>query len=119
MDNPQPEKGIAMLRKKFEDDKLIQMDKDVDVQAVYDKLKAHVQAQHTNITKENQNVQEIRPSGADIIKLYEELKAEAYFEQVASEEGLQENEILILKKKTVDDYFSNLGMGHKSEEAPS
>jgi hypothetical protein len=84
MDNPLELKGIRMLQEKFNRDNDIELD--VNVEKLYEKLTEHVRNQFPKITDQKGNTiwQEIRPSGSAIINLFDELKAEVYFKSISN-----------------------------------
>lgn len=100
MDNPSKEDGIKMLERIFEADTQIFVDEDVDFRTVYDKLCNYVDSQY--IKTEKNKEQKIRPSGSDIISLYDELKADAYFNYT------EESDKLVLTSEIVNRHFGNM-----------
>lgn len=78
MDNPSEENGIEMLREKFMQDDTIEIgDDDSFIANLYQKLLEQTEQQNKNMQKPEM----IRPSGADIINLYNDIKTEAFFSQ--------------------------------------
>lgn len=82
MDNPSEEDGIKMLREKTDRDTTVSIEEDVDLKKTYNALKDYVQKQ--TIVKDEKEREKIRPSGSSIISLFDELKYEAYFNAVES-----------------------------------
>lgn len=104
MDNPSKEEGIQMLKEKFASDAMIDSTK-VDMCDIYEKLLEYICTHNPAANNDNEMKQICRPSGSEIINLYDELKAEVYFNQI---EALTTKDQLVLTSEIVNNYFGNL-----------
>lgn len=76
MDNPSQEDGVEMLRQKFLRDNTIELMND---ESIISDLYFELLEQTKQADLRNSNT--VRPSGADIVNLYNDIKTEAYFRQ--------------------------------------
>lgn len=103
MDNPSEEDGIKMLREKTDRDTTVSIEEDVDLKKTYNALKDYVQKQ--TIVKDEKEREKIRPSGSSIISLFDELKYEAYFNAVESNDLKSP---LMITKDIVKSHFDSI-----------
>lgn len=98
LDNPQEVDGKKILAQIIQRDKVIHLEEDSLTEYIYKKLRNKKKKDES--AKEEENTEHIRPSGAEIVSIYKELKAEAYFRQKNTlNKKLEINQVLI------DDFF--------------
>lgn len=97
MDNPTQEDGIEMLRQKFLRDHAIELAED---DSIIGDLYCELLEQTNQAGLSNANI--VRPSGADLVNLYNDIKTEAFFMQKKQAESSGK---LVIDHKFVDKYI--------------
>ena len=105
MGDPSEEAGIEMLKRKFQEDVSLELKPSSLVRDIYENLRDKKQQEkeqkNKNVTEEQQ--EEIRPSGSDLINIFQEIKAEAYYRQ---KDELKDNGKLQITEELISDYFA-------------
>ncbi len=105
LDNPEEAEGKRMLAQIIEkDDRMRLVEKDL-VDNIYDNLRDRCQRNRSKSVEEKEKSNEqkqIRPSGADIVSIYNQLKEDAYFRQRDRVDGEEKLEI---DRALVEEYF--------------
>lgn len=95
MDNPSEEEGVEMLKQCIDKaSNKIEVDDTGLAKVMYDSLKNKISSQ--------KGESHLRPSGSELINMYEDLKGEAFFEQWC--DNMQDNPIEI-DESLVENYF--------------
>mgnify|MGYP002516637991 CR=1 FL=1 len=106
LDNPAEEDGKEMLAKLMRDDGKINLRGTDLVEFIYDKLLERCQRREQRNAirekEENEDLRPVRPSGAEIVSVYKQLKEEAYFRQ---KDQLTGHEKLEIDDDLVEDFF--------------
>ncbi len=113
MDNPSREHGLRILERKFERDEKARVDSPDIITDLYDRLHTRKYREYCRkmdiLESGGQKFvrlekEEIRPSGSDIVTLYKDIKAEAFFSRVR-DGGLDGREPICVDAGIVETYF--------------
>lgn len=96
MDNPSEIAGTRMLGNLIENDKVI---KNVPYEIIHDMYK-----KLENKIKEQKNDAHCRPSGSDIVNMYQDIKAEAFFMQ---KNVIEDDSKICIDENVLENYFGD------------